>query len=77
MAKALATEHVQSAKEAGTSIPDPKDVTVNGKAGLAYSDPLGWRSILWVVDDNAVMSVTGLRMDDQALMTFAEGIEFK
>ena len=29
-----------------------------GKQGIAYSDPLGWRSLSWVVDDNAVMAIT-------------------
>ena len=75
MAKTLAAEHMKTASSIDKALPAPKDVTINGKPGYAYSDPLGWRAVLWVADDNAVMSVTALRMDDSSLVTFAESVQ--
>ena len=49
---------------------------VNGQPGLAYSDLLGWRSLTWAVDRDAVMSVTGLNIDDTELQQIAEGARF-
>ena len=76
MATSVADENLKETAQSGASPPDLQKVVVNGRAGIAYSDPLGWRSVLWVVDDNTVMSVTGLRLDDATLLPVAEGVTF-
>ncbi len=72
--RALAADLVTQSQQAGISLPPPTDTRVHDQPGIAYSDPLGWRSLFWVVDQDAVMSVTGLRFDDAQLQQIAEGV---
>ena len=74
--RALAADLVTQSQQAGISLPPPTDTRVHDQPGFAYSDPLGWRSLFWVVDQDAVMSVTGLRFDDAQLQQIAEGVRF-
>ena len=74
--RALAADLVAQSHQAGISLPPPTDIPIHDQPGIAYSDPLGWRSLFWVVDQDAVMSVTGLRFDDAQLQQIAEGVRF-
>lgn len=74
--RALAADLLAQSHQAGISLPPPTDLPVHDQPGIAYSDPLGWRSLFWVVDEDAVMSVTGLRFDDAQLQQIAEGVRF-
>ena len=76
MARSRANEMLAESRRSGVSIPTPVDITINGNLGIAYSDPLGWRSLLWVVGDDAVMSVTGLKFSDAILRKVAQGVQF-
>ena len=74
--RARAADLATQAQRSRASLLAPADVSINGQPGLAYSDPLGWRSLTWAVDRDAVMSVTGLNIDDTELQRIAEGARF-
>ncbi len=75
--KSRADEIQRESAQAGAPVTAPREVAIGGKQGIAYSDGLGWRSLGWVVDDNAVMAITALHVDDATIISIARGVTFQ
>jgi hypothetical protein len=74
--RALAADLTVQSQRAGISLPAPAEFAVNGQPAIAYSDLLGWRSLSWAIDRDAVMAVTGLHFFDARLQQIARGVRF-
>lgn len=72
---AYAAELADAAQRESVELPPFERTTVRGAEALAYSDPIGWRSLSWSPRGDILVAVNGLRFSTDELLQVAEQVQ--